>query len=501
VVTVLGHVDHGKTTLLDTIRKANVVETEAGGITQHIGAYEVPVDGQSITFLDTPGHEAFTEMRARGAKVADIAVLVVAADDGVMPQTVEAIHHAKAAKVPIVVAINKIDREEANIERVKRQLMDHGLVAEEWGGETICVPVSALRGDGIDHLLETLLLVAEMEELRGNPQAPAQGVVIEAKLDAHRGPVATVLVRDGTLRVGDVLVIGSVYGRIRTMLDYKGDPIPSAGPATPVAVLGLSGVPEVGERIEVFRNERQARQVAEAREALARAEKLNSATPSRASLEDLFNQIQEGEVKELALIVKADVQGSVEAICQSLQRLDNEEVHIHIVHSGVGTIGKSDVMLAAASNAIIIGFNTTIESRDRKLAEDEGIEIRMYNVIYDIINDVKAAMIGMLEPQYEEVLLGHAEVLQLFKISRLGTIAGCRVLDGKMVRGERLRVARNREIIYEGRLDSLKRLQEDVAEVAAPLECGVAVNGFNLFQVGDILEAYTLQEIPRSLPA
>jgi len=500
VVTVLGHVDHGKTTLLDTIRHANVVATEAGGITQHIGAYEVVLDGHKITFLDTPGHEAFTEMRARGAKGADIAVLVVAADDGVMPQTVEAINHAKAAGVPIIVAINKIDREGANIERVKRQLMEYGLVAEEWGGDTICVPISALHNEGVDHLLEMILLVAEMEDLRGDPQAQAEGTVIEAKLDKGRGPVATVLVRDGTLRQGQTVVIGDVYGRIRTMLDYQGQPLEAAGPATPVEILGLSGVPNVGQAIEVVPNERVARQLAGERSLAQREERLAGSGPAHVSLESLFDRIQRGALKELKVIVKADVQGSVEALCQSLRRLDNEEVRIHILHSAVGSITESDVKLAAASDAVILGFNTTIAPSDQKLAEEEGIEVRLYKVIYEAINDVKAAMIGLLEPEYEEVPLGHAEVLQLFKVSRLGTIAGCRVLEGRLQRGAHLRIARNRQVIHETELTSLRRFEEPVEEVPMGLECGVALETFNDFQAGDILEAYLLREVPRELP-
>jgi len=501
VVTVLGHVDHGKTTLLDTIRHTNVTATEAGGITQHIGAYEVLVDGHRITFLDTPGHEAFTAMRARGAQVTDIVVLVVAADDGVMPQTIEAINHAKAAGVPIIVAINKIDRPEANVERVKRQLMEHGLVPEEWGGDTICVPISALHGEGVEDLLESILLVAEIEELRGTPTAPAKGTVIEAHLDKGRGPVATILVKDGTLRVGDALVIGAVYGRVRTMINDKGEKVKEAGPSTPVEVQGLSEVPEVGTSIEVVGNEREARRIAEERQIAAREERLRGTQPRRLTLEDLLAQ-QPEEKKKLNVILKADVQGSVEALTQSLERLNSEEVEINFIHAGVGNIGKSDIMLAAASEAIIIGFNVEVETHaDRQLAADEGIEIRLYQVIYRVLDEVRAALAGMLEPEYEEVILGHAEVLQLFQIARVGTVAGCRVLDGRVVRGSQVRVAREQEVIYEGTLTSLRRYTEDVEEVSEGLECGIALDGFNDFREGDILESFTQREVPRTLPA
>ncbi|MDN5346689.1 MAG: translation initiation factor [Clostridia bacterium] len=497
VVTVMGHVDHGKTSLLDAIRHTNVTATEAGGITQHIGAYQVQIGGRVITFLDTPGHEAFTAMRARGAQVTDIAVLVVAADDGVMPQTVEAINHAKAAGVPIVVAINKIDRPDANPDRVKQQLTEYGLVPEEWGGDTVMVPVSALKKQGIEQLLEMILLVADMAELKANPDRPARGVVIEAKLDKGRGPVATMLIQKGTLRVGDVLVAGTCYGRVRAMVDDQGQKVKEAGPSKPVEVLGLSEVPEAGDIFQVLDDEKMAREIAEQRRINKRQEEMKNAV--KTSLDEVFKKLETGEVKELNLVIKGDVQGSVEAMRHSLQQLSTDEVKVNIIHSGVGAITETDVMLAVASKAVIIGFNVRPDANGRKAAEEAGIEIRLYRVIYEMIDDVRASLSGLLEPEQKEVQLGRAEVRATFKVPKVGTVAGCMVLEGKMVNRAQVRVVRDGVVVYEGRIESLKRFKDDVREVAQGYECGIGLEKFNDIKEGDIIEAYTIEEIKRTL--
>ncbi len=496
IVVVMGHVDHGKTSLLDSIRHSNVTSGEAGGITQHIGAYTVQINGKPITFLDTPGHEAFTAMRMRGAQVTDIAVLVVAADDGVMPQTIEAINHAKAAGVEIIVAINKIDKQGANPDRVKQELVEYGLVAEDWGGQTICVPVSAVKKEGIDTLLEMITLVAEMKELKANPDKRARGAIIEAQLDKGRGPVATVLVQDGTLNVGDPIVAGSAYGKIRAMMDDKGRRVKKAGPSTPVEILGLSEVPSAGESFYVAENEKQARQVAESVIAKNRTELLKN-TPNKVSLDDLFSQIQSGDVKELNIVVKADVQGSVEAVKQSLEKLSNDEVRVRTIHGGVGTITESDIMLASASNAIIIGFNVRPEPAAKAFADEEKVDIRLYRVIYNAIEDISAAMKGMLDPVYVEKVVGHAEVRQLYKASGVGTICGSYVLDGKFVRNSKIRVVRDGIVIFEGEMDSLKRFKDDVKEVAKGYECGIVIKKFNDVKEGDVLEDFIMEEVPR----
>ena len=496
VVVVMGHVDHGKTSLLDAIRHANVTKGEAGGITQHIGAYTVQIDGNPITFLDTPGHEAFTAMRMRGAQVTDIAILVVAADDGVMPQTIEAINHAKAAGVEIIVAINKMDKPSANPDRVKQELTEYGLLAEDWGGTTICVPVSARSKEGIDNLLEMIVLTAEMKELKANPNKKARGAIIEAQLDKGRGPVATVLVQSGTLRVGDPVVAGPAYGKIRAMTDDKGRRVKAAGPSTPVEILGLSEVPAAGDTFYVAANEKQARQLAESVIAKNR-ETLIAQTPQKVSLDDLFSQIQSGNMKELGIIVKADVQGSVEAVRQSLEKLTNEEVRVRVIHGGVGAVTESDVLLASASNAIIIGFNVRPEPAAKTFAENEKVDIRLYRVIYNAIEDVQAAMKGMLDPVYEEKVLGHAEVRQTFKASGVGTIAGSYVKDGKIVRNCQVRIVRDGIVVYEGELESLKRFKDDVKEVALGYECGLVFKKFNDVKEGDWVEAFTMVEIPR----
>ena len=490
VVTVMGHVDHGKTSLLDAIRKTKVTASEAGGITQHIGAYQVVVRNKKIVFLDTPGHEAFTAMRARGAQVTDIAVLVVAADDGVMPQTVEAINHAKAAKVPIIVAINKMDRADANPERVKQQLAEHGLVPEEWGGDTVMVPVSAYQKTGLDDLLEMILLVAEMLELKANPNRTAVGTVIEAQLDKGRGPVATVLVQKGTLRVGDTFVAGAVFGKVRAMINDRGEKIKKAEPCTPVEVLGLTDVPEAGD-ILVVTDEKSARAIAEKRLAKKRSEELKYT--QKVSLEDLFNQIKEGKVKDLNLIVKADVQGSIEALRQSIQGLRNKEVKVNIVHAGVGAINETDVMLAAASNALIIGFNVRPDANARKMADAEKVDIRTYRVIYDAINDVEAAMTGMLAPEFKEVVQGRLEVRKVFNLPKT-VVAGSYVLDGKITSTSQVRVIRNGIVVHEGKLDALKRFKDDVKEVSSGYECGVSLDKFRDIKEGDILEAFIMEE-------
>ncbi len=496
VVVVMGHVDHGKTSLLDAIRHANVTKGEAGGITQHIGAYTVQIDGKPITFLDTPGHEAFTAMRMRGAQITDIAILVVAADDGVMPQTVEAINHAKAAGVEIIVAINKMDKPSANPDRVKQELTEYDLLAEDWGGTTVCVPVSAHTKEGIDNLLEMIILTAEMKELKANPNKKARGAIIEAQLDKGRGPVATVLVQSGTLRVGDPVVAGPAYGKIRAMTDDKGRRVKVAGPSTPVEILGLSEVPSAGDSFYVAANDKQARQLAESVIAKNR-ETLIGQTPQKVSLDDLFNQIQSGNMKELGIVVKADVQGSVEAVRQSLEKLSNEEVRVRIIHGGVGAITESDVMLASASNAIIIGFNVRPEPAAKAFADEEKVDVRLYRVIYNAIEDIQAAMKGMLDPVYEEKVLGHAEVRQTFKASGVGTIAGSYVKDGKIVRNCQVRIVRDGIVVYEGDLESLRRFKDDVKEVAAGYECGLVFKKYNDIKEGDWVEAFTMVEVPR----
>jgi translation initiation factor IF-2 len=495
VVTVMGHVDHGKTSLLDAIRKAKVTETEAGGITQHIGAYTVTINEEKVTFLDTPGHAAFTAMRARGAQITDLVVLVVAADDGVMPQTIEAINHCKAANVPIIVAINKMDRPGANPDRVKQELTEYGLVAEDWGGDTVCVPVSAHTKEGIDNLLEMIVLTSEMQELVANPNRNAKGTVVEAKLDKSRGPVATLLVQNGTLTVGDSLLVGSTYGRIRAMFDDKGKKIKSAGPSIPVEILGLSEVPSAGDRFHAVRDEKTAREMADKRKEKDRAEYLQST--HKVSLEDLYSQIQEGKVKELSIVVKADVQGSVEAIRQSLEKLSTNEVKVRVIHGAVGAITESDITLASASNAVVIGFNVRPDLNAASLAEKETVDIKTYRVIYNAIDDIKAAMIGMLEPDYKEVVLGRVEVRQIYKISNVGTIAGCYVLDGKLTRGCNVRVVRNGIVLLDGELASLKRFKDDVKEVAAGYECGLSVEKFNDLKEGDIVEGYIMEEVKK----
>ena len=496
VVCVMGHVDHGKTSLLDAIRETNVTAREAGGITQHIGAYTVEKNGEKITFLDTPGHEAFTSMRMRGAQSTDIAILVVAADDGVMPQTVEAINHAKAAGVQIIVAVNKIDKPSANIERVKEELTEHELVAEDWGGETIFVPVSAHTKEGIEQLLEMILLTAEMCELKANPNRNARGIVIEAELDKGRGPVATILVQKGTLHVGDCVAIGSAYGKVRAMIDDKGRRVKEATPSTPVEILGLNDVPAAGEIFMTTNNEKEARNIAEAFISQGR-EKLLADTKAKLSLDGLFSQIKAGNIKELNLIVKADVQGSVEAVKQSLLKLSNEEVAVRIIHGGVGAINESDVTLASASNAIIIGFNVRPDNTAKDIADREKVDVRLYRVIYNAIEDVEAAMKGMLDPTYEEQVIGHAEVRQIFRASGLGVIAGSYVLDGKIVRGCSARITRDGEKIFEGALASLKRFKDDVKEVATGYECGLVFEKFNDLQEFDQVEFYMMVEVPR----
>ena len=496
VVCVMGHVDHGKTSLLDAIRNTHVIDREAGGITQHIGAYVVSINGQKITFLDTPGHEAFTAMRMRGANATDIAILVVAADDGVMPQTIEAISHAKAAGIEIIVAINKIDKPSANIDRVKQELSEQGLIPEDWGGSTICVPVSAHSHEGIDNLLEMILLTAEVAELKANPNRRARGLVIEAELDKGKGPVATILVQKGTLHVGDPIAAGACYGKVRAMMDDKGRRVKEAGPSTPVEILGLSDVPNAGEIFMAMENEKEARNFAETFIREGR-ERLLEETKSRMSLDDLFSQIQAGNLKELNVIIKADVQGSVEAVKQSLLKLSNEEVIVKIIHGGVGAINESDVILASTSNAIIIGFNVRPDATAKATAERENVDVRLYRVIYDAIADVEAAMKGMLDPVYEEKVIGHAEVRQTFKASGVGTIAGSYVLDGVFQRGCKARITREGKMIYEGALASLKRFKDDVKEVKAGYECGLVFEKFNDIAEGDTVEAYIMVEVPR----
>ena len=497
VVCVMGHVDHGKTSLLDAIRETSVTSREAGGITQHIGAYVTEINGEKITFLDTPGHEAFTSMRMRGVQSTDIAILVVAADDGVMPQTIEAISHAKAAGVEIIVAVNKIDKPSANIERVKQELTEHGLIAEDWGGDTVFVPVSAHTKEGIDQLLEMIILTAEVLELKANPNRKARGVVIEAQLDKGRGPVATVLVQKGTLHVGDNIAVGAAYGKIRAMMDDQGKRVKTALPSTPVEILGLHDVPDAGEIFMATDSDKEARNIAEVYIEQGR-EKLLDDTKSKLTLDGLFSQIQAGNIKELNLIVKADVQGSVEAVKQSLLKLSNDEVAVRIIHGAVGAINESDVSLASASNAIIIGFNVRPDNTAKEIADREKVDVRLYRVIYNAIEDIEAAMKGMLDPEYEEKVIGHAEVRQTFKASGVGMIAGSYVLDGKIERNCKVRISREGEQIFEGELASLKRFKDDVKEVAAGYECGLVFEGFNDIKVEDQVEAYIMVEVPRS---
>lgn len=495
IITVMGHVDHGKTSLLDAIRKAKVTESEAGGITQHIGAYTVTLNGEKITFLDTPGHEAFTAMRSRGAQITDIVVLVVAADDGIMPQTKEAIDHCKAAKVPMIVAINKMDAPGANIDKVKQELTEFGILAEDWGGDSIILPVSARTGENVETLLEMLLLTAEMQELVSDPTRKAKGTVIESKLDKGRGAVATLLVQGGTLKVGDSIVVGSTYGRIRAMFDDRGNKINEAGPSMPVEVLGLSEVPVAGDRFNVVKDEKTARNLAETRKQKLKDESYQAST--RVSLEDLYSQIKEGSVKELSIIVKADVQGSVQAIRTSLEKLSTDDVKVRVIRGGVGAITETDITLATASNALVIGFNVRPDVKASVLAEKEHVDIKSYRIIYDAIEDVKSAMIGMLDPEYKEVINGKAEVRLVYKISNVGTIAGCYVIDGKILRNADCRIIREGIVIVETKLASLKRFKDDVKEVAKGYECGLNVERFNDIKDGDIIESYSMEAIKR----
>ncbi len=494
VVTIMGHVDHGKTSLLDTIRKTKVAAGEAGGITQHIGAYQVEINGKKITFLDTPGHEAFTAMRARGAQVTHIAVIVVAADDGVMPQTREAIAHAQAAKVPIIIAINKIDKDNANPDYVKQQLAEMGIVVEEYGGDVVSVPVSARKNIGIDDLLEMILLVAEMQDIRANPNAPAVGTIIEAKLDKTSGPTATVLVQQGTLKMGDNIVVGPIFGKVRAMFNDRGKRIQKAPPSTPVSILGLPEVPNAGDRLEVVADERTARQMAEQ---VAEQRRRESGPLGQISLDTLYMQMQEGNVKELNLVLKADVQGSVEAIKNALSKVseENENIKVRLIHEGVGNISETDVHLASASKAIIIAFNVKADGAALRLAQKEGVDIRYYNVIYKLTDDIQAAMIGMLEPTYREVVEGHAEVAQTFKAGRNLVIAGCRVTDGKITRSATARVMRKSEKVYEGKIASLRRGKDDVREVASGYECGVVLEDFTDYEIGDVIEAFAQERV------
>ena len=493
VVVVMGHVDHGKTSLLDYIRHANVVSGEAGGITQHIGAYTVEINGSPITFLDTPGHEAFTSMRARGAMVTDIAILVVAADDGIMPQTVESINHAKAAGIPVVVAINKMDTVGANPERIKQQLTEYDLVSEEWGGDTIICPISAKTGAGIDNLLENLVILAEVQELKANPNRAAKGTVIEARLDKGRGPIMTVLVQNGTLHLGDIIIAGTCVGRVRTMINDKGQRVTEAGPSTPVEISGLGEVPSAGDVFNAVADERMARELAEER----RIQQMNNSMggAKKVSLEDLFSQIQAGEMKTLNIIVKADVQGSAEAVKASLEKISNEEVRVKVIHSAVGAINESDVMLAATSGAIIVGFNVRPDNAARDSAVRSHVDMRMYRVIYDCINEIEAAMKGMLAPKFKEVIIGHAEVRETYKVSKVGTVCGCYCTDGKIQRGCEVRVLRDNIVIHEGELASLRRFKDDVKEVASGYECGMQVEKFNDIKVGDVIECFVMEQI------
>ena len=497
IITVMGHVDHGKTSLLDAIRKTNVISTEAGGITQHIGAYQVNYNGKKITFIDTPGHAAFTSMRARGANITDIAILVVAADDGVMPQTVESISHAKAAGVPIIVAVNKIDKEGADPARVMQQLTEHGLVAEEWGGDTIFVPVSAKNGDNIDGLLEMILLVSEVEDYKANPNRVAEGFVLEGRLDKERGTVASLLVTKGTLKIGDMILSGETYGKVKAMTNDSGKALKSAGPATPVEVLGLADVPEAGDIFQVVKDEKRAAYLADQRKIVKKEEKSRSS--QKVSLENLFEKISEGNLQELNLIVKGDVHGSVEALCQSIRGIQSDEVKVNIIHDGVGAITETDVKLAMTSEALIIGFNVRPDTNAKRLATEESINITLYRVIYEVIDDIKAAISGLLAPEIKEVELGTLEVRQVIKVPKVGLVAGCYVTDGKVTNSAKLRVLRDGVIIYEGDIKGLKRFKDEVKEVAQGYECGLSVEGFNDVKEGDVIEAYTLESIARKL--
>lgn len=495
VVTVMGHVDHGKTSLLDAIRETHVTQREAGGITQHIGASAVTINNKKVVFLDTPGHEAFTSMRARGAQITDIAILVVAADDGVMPQTIEALNHAKAANVPIIVAVNKTDKEEANPDRVKQELTEYGLIPEEWGGDTIFVPVSALKRIGIDELLEMILLVAEMQELKANPNRKAVGTIIEAKLDKGRGPVATVLVQKGTLSVGDSVVAGAAHGKVRAMLDDKGKRVKKAGPSTPVEILGLSEVPEAGEHLYAVEDDKKSREISERKKEIIRNEQLK--VNQKVSLDDLFERIKQGEVKDLNIIIKADVKGSIEAVKQSLEKLSIEEVKVNPIHGGVGAITESDIMLASASNAIVIGFNVRPTNAAMDIANRENVDVRTYRVIYNAIEDIEAAIKGMLAPEYREVVLGRAEVRATFKVPNVGVVAGVYVQQGKVLRNAKVRLLRDNIVIHEGSISSLKRFKDDVREILTGYEGGLGIEGYNDVKEGDVIEAYTLEEIKR----
>lgn len=495
VVTIMGHVDHGKTTLLDSIRNTRVTAGEAGGITQHIGAYQIENEGKKITFLDTPGHAAFTTMRARGAQVTDITILVVAADDGVMPQTVEAINHAKAAEVPIIVAVNKIDKPTANPDRVMQELGEHGLYPEDWGGDTIFVQLSAIKGDGIDDLLEMILLVSEVAELKANPKRTAIGTVIEAELDKSRGPAASLLVQDGTLEVGDSIVVGNTFGRVRAMVNDLGKRIKTAGPSTPVEITGLQDVPLAGDRFVVFKDEKRARRIGEARQQqniLAQRQE-----SQKVSLDNLFEQIKQGEMKDLNVIIKGDVQGSVEALAASLMKIDVEGVNVRIIHTAVGAINESDVTLASASNGIIIGFNVRPDTNAKRAAEAEGVDMRLHRIIYKVIEEIEQAMIGMLDPEFEEKVIGQAEVRQTINISKVGTVAGSYVTDGKITRDSQVRIIRDGIVVYEGQVDALKRFKDDVKEVAQGYECGITIENFNDVKEGDIFEAFVMEEIKR----
>ncbi|MEG1661536.1 MAG: translation initiation factor IF-2, partial [Clostridiales bacterium] len=497
VVTIMGHVDHGKTSLLDAIRHTNVISTEAGGITQHIGAYQVEIKGRKITFLDTPGHEAFTAMRARGAQVTDISIIVVAADDGVMPQTVEAINHSKAAGVPVIIAINKIDKPGANVDRVKQELLEHGMVSEEWGGDTVMVEVSAKARLNLEALLEMILLVSDVAELKANPDRQARGTVVEAKLDKNRGPVATLLVQKGTLHAGDTILAGAVFGKVKAMNDDKGNKVRHAGPSMPVEVLGFSEVPPAGEIFVVVKDEKDARSVAARQQSKKREEELHKT--ARVSLDDLFKQIAEGDIQELNLVVKADVQGSVEALNQSLYKLNTDEVKVNVIHAGVGGISESDVMLAAASNAIILGFNIVAPQSARAAAETEHVDIRLYRVIYDALEDIKKAMGGLLAPEYKENVIGHAEVRMVFKVPKAGMVAGSYVSQGKITRNAKIRVIRDNVVIAEDKIDSLRRFKDDAKEVLQGFECGIGLENFNDIKEGDVLEAFQMETIQREL--
>ena len=495
VVTIMGHVDHGKTTLLDSIRNTHVTDGEAGGITQHIGAYQITNDGKKITFLDTPGHAAFTTMRARGAQVTDITVLVVAADDGVMPQTIEAINHAKEADVPIIVAVNKVDKPTANPDRVMQELTEHGLFPEDWGGDTIFVPLSALSGDGIEDLLEMIVLVSEVQELKANPDKRAVGTVIEAELDKSRGPAASLLVQNGTLHVGDAIVVGNTFGRVRAMVNDLGKRIKSAGPSTPVEITGINDVPQAGDRFVTFSDEKQARRIGEARHEESILQQRQES--KNVTLDNLFEQMKQGEMKDLNVIIKGDVQGSVEALAASLMKIDVEGVNVRIIHTAVGAINESDVTLANASNGIIIGFNVRPDAGAKRAAEQENVDLRLHRVIYNVIEEIESAMKGMLDPEYEEKVIGQAEVRQTFKVSKVGTIAGCYVTDGKITRNAGVRVIRDGIVTFEGQLDTLKRYKDDVKEVAQGYECGITIEKYNDLKVDDIIEAYEMVEIER----